>query len=338
MRKKLLLIAVALLVLGVALTSYALRAGWVHVPQRPVVQVLEPKGEIAHKQRNLMIFSTLIMLIVVVPVFVMTFYISWTYRASNTKARYTPDWDHNRLMESIWWGLPTAIILVLAVVTYKSSHSLDPYRPITSSKRPVPVQVVALRWKWLFLYPEQGIATVNYVQFPEDTPVEFTITADAPMNSFWIPQLGGQVYAMSGMKTKLFLMADAAGEYKGVSANISGQGFAGMGFVAKSSTSESFYDWVQAVKQAPLTLNAREYTALAEPSENNPPAYFGAHDAKLYDTIIAKYMAHGHAANTSSTNTGGTRGVPSPFLNGHTHDSGDTDTVCETPGSCGGAL
>src|SRR5688572_21939694 len=170
------------------------------------VAVLEPAGSIAERQRGLIIFASLLSLIVVVPVFALTFYIAWKYRASNKKAKYTPDWDHHTGIEALWWAIPLALITILSVITYKTSHELDPFRPIASDKKPLTVQVVALQWKWLFIYPEQNIASVNFVQFPEDRPVNFQITSDAPMNSFWIPQLGGQMYAMSGMNTKLHLI------------------------------------------------------------------------------------------------------------------------------------
>jgi cytochrome o ubiquinol oxidase subunit II len=254
------------------------------------IPVLEPKGTIAEQQRDLIVFATLLSLVVILPVFVLTFYIVWKYRASNKKAKYSPDWDRNKKLELTWWGIPCVIILVLAVVAWKTSHSLDPFKPIESDKRPMTIQVIALQWKWLFIYPEQRIATVNYVQFPEDTPIRFAITADAPMNSFWIPSLGGQVYAMAGMKTELHLMADRPGEYNGSSANISGEGFAGMKFKAVSRTEDGFTQWVQSVKQkSPTVLTIDEYNKLAAPSKNNKVAYY-ASDGGLHDTVIMKYM------------------------------------------------
>jgi cytochrome o ubiquinol oxidase subunit 2 len=276
------LIPVVLLIGAVALATWLLSGH--------NVAVLNPGGIIADKQRNLMILSTLIMLVVVIPVFVLTFVISWRYRAGNTKAKYTPDWDHHRWYETIWWGLPLAIIAILSVIIWQSSHELDPYRPLASDKKPVTIQVVALQWKWLFIYPEHNIASVNYIQFPVDTPVNFEITADAPMNSFWIPQLGGQVYAMAGMKTTLHLEANKLGSYDGVSANLSGQGFAGMKFVAKASLEGDFYNWLSVVKQSPGTLNTGEYAKLTLPSENNPVAYYPSVENGLYDKVIMKYM------------------------------------------------
>lgn len=266
------------------------------------ISVMNPAGTIANKQRDLIVFTTLLGLFVVIPVFVMTFYISWKYRASNKKARYSPEWDHHRVAESVWWGLPLLIILVLSVVTWKSTHELDPYKPLESSVRPVTIQVVALEWKWLFIYPEENIATVNYIRIPEDTPINFEITADAPMNSFWIPQLGGQVYAMSGMKTKLHLMANEQGSYTGSSANLSGQGFASMKFIAESTSDEDYRSWIGEVRGSENYLTLDLYGALAAPSENNEIAYYGGTDETLYDKVIMKYMG----TDNSLVNTGHT--------------------------------
>ena len=173
----------------------------------------------------------------------------------------------------------------------ESTHNLDPYKPITSNVAPITIQVVALDWKWLFIYPEQNIATVNFIQIPVGTPINFRITGDAPMNSFWIPQLAGQVYAMAGMDTRLSLMASEEGEYAGLSANYSGFGFSGMKFVAKASTQESFDAWVETVRQSPTTLSMDEYTVLAQKSRNNIASYYSSVEENLYGKIIMKYMA-----------------------------------------------
>lgn len=253
------------------------------------ITVLNPKGIIAHKERNLLMTASLLMLIVVIPVLFLTVFFAWKYRSNNTKAKYTPDWEHNHLAETFWWGIPFVIIVILAVIVWKSSHELDPYRPLNTEKRPMAIQVVALRWKWLFIYPEQGIATVNFVQFPEQTPINFEITSDAPMNSFWIPQLGGQVYAMSAMRTKLHLMASEVGTFKGVSANFSGKGFAGMRFTAKSSTEDDFNEWIQSVKETPQHLTWDVYQELVKPSENNPVISYGQVQEDLFDHIVMQY-------------------------------------------------
>ena len=254
------------------------------------IQVLNPKGMIALKERHLLATATFLMLLIVIPVFVLTFIIAWRYRAGNTKAKYAPDWDYSFLAESLWWGLPCAIVLMLSIITWTSSHELDPFKPLESTTKPITIQVVALQWKWLFIYPEQKIATVNFIQFPEHTPLNFEVTADAPMNSFWIPQLGGQIYAMPGMRTKLHLIANAIGSFNGSSANLSGEGFAGMKFIAKSSSQADFEQWVQSVRQSPQHLHLEEYTALAKPSMNNPIASYLLQEQNLFDQIVMQYM------------------------------------------------
>jgi cytochrome o ubiquinol oxidase subunit 2 len=225
-----------LVVLGLAAVAVAvIYLGSVNIP------VLQPRGIVGQKERDLMYISLLLSLIVVVPVFVMLFIFSWKYREGNLKPKkYQPDWDGSRLYESVWWSIPFALIAVLAVITWSSSHDLDPFKPLSAQAPPLEVQVVALDWKWLFIYPKQSIATVNFVEFPVNTPVDFKITSDAPMNSFWIPQLGSQIYAMPGMSTQLHLMAGKAGSYNGKSANISGKGFAGMTFTAKAASNDDF--------------------------------------------------------------------------------------------------
>ncbi len=253
------------------------------------IAVLHPKGVIGEKQRDLLWIATFLMLIVVIPVFVLTFAIGWRYRAENAKAKHSPDWDHSFLAECVWWGVPCAIIVILGVYTYKGCHELDPFKPLEAEKE-MTIQVVALRWKWLFIYPEQKIATVNFVQFPEKTSIHFEITSDAPMNSFWIPELGGQVYAMSGMRSELYLMANGVGEYRGSSANISGKGFSSMFFTAASTSEEEFSSWVETVRGESPSLGMEEYKKLASPSEYNPPAFYVLGDDGLFNWIVMKYM------------------------------------------------
>lgn len=259
-------------------------------------EIINPKGLIALQQLYLMHISTLLMLIVVIPVFILTMAICWKFRATNKKAPYTPYWNHDTTAEVIWWGFPFAIVLVLSYVTWLSSHQLDPYKPLSETTvKPITIQVVALDWKWLFIYPEEKIATVNFFQFPEKTPLNFEITSDAPMNSFWIPQLGGQIYAMPGMRTKLHLIADEPGSFRGSSANISGKGFAGMVFTAKSSSREEFDQWVKSVQGSSETLGVGEYKLLAKPSEYNPEAFYTLKEDQLFDQIVMKYMMPSNA-------------------------------------------
>lgn len=254
------------------------------------IAMLNPKGMIALAERNLMGLSIALMLVVVIPVFILTFYIAWHYRAGNTKAEYTPDWNHSVLAETVWWGFPFLIIAILSVVTWTTSHELDPYKPLESTVKPLRIQVVALNWKWLFIYPEQKIATVNYLQFPEKVPLNFELSADAPMNSFWIPELGGQIYAMPGMTSKLHLIADERGTFRGSSANISGKGFAGMVFEATASSSEDFEKWVEKVKQSPLALDEKSYEELAKPSSYQPISFYTLQKEDLFDWIVMKPM------------------------------------------------
>ena len=226
-----------------------------------------------------------LMLIVVIPVYVLTFFIAWKYEAFKTKAKYDPNLEGSQLAEVIWWGIPCILILIIGAITLISTYELDPFKPIESDKKPVTIQVVALQWKWLFIYPEEKIATVNFVQFPEKTPINFEITADAPMNSFWIPQLGGQIYAMPKMITKLHLMADEPGEYRGSSANLSGAGFSGMKFIAKASTDEEFKQWIESTKQSENGLNFDTYQQIASPSKDNPVMTYSLKD----ETLLIQY-------------------------------------------------
>jgi cytochrome o ubiquinol oxidase subunit 2 len=256
------------------------------------VSLLMPHGMIAEKERSLIITAVLIMLIAVVPTFIMAFYISMRYRASNKKtAHYDPDWTGNNTIKYAFWGFLVVIMSVLSVLVWNGAHELDPFKPISSPVKPITIQVVALEWKWLFIYPEQHIATVNYVAFPAKTPVAFQLTADAPMNSFWIPQLGGQMFAMAGMQNQLHLIADKPGNYAGTEVEINGKGYANMRFTATAYTQEDFDNWVQQVKKSGKPLDQSMYEMIAKPSENFPVTSFASVDENLYDGILMKYMA-----------------------------------------------
>jgi len=253
---------------------------------RSQVLVLSPKGIIAAAEKDLMITTFLLMLIVVIPVFILKAIVSWKFRAGKSDNLYAPHWDKGLLIETVWWGVPFVIVVILSVMTWKSCHSLDPYKPLDSAKKPLQIQVVALQWKWLFIYPEQKIATLNFVNFPSHVPITFEITADAPMNSFWIPQLGGQVYAMPGMRTKLHLMASEEGSFRGSSANLSGKGFAGMVFAAMAHSEADFEAWVKKTRRSP----ALDYTTLVTPTEAVPPASYTLREDDLFSDIVMKYM------------------------------------------------
>lgn len=257
--------------------------------------LIHSKGMIGRDERDLIYTALILMLLIVVPVIIMVFVFAWKYRASNTSARYEPDWHHSNKIEVAIWGFPILIIVILATITWKTTHELDPYKPIEmNGVKPVTIQVVALDWKWLFIYPEQKIATLNYVAFPANVPVEFKVTADAPMNSFMIPQLGGQIYAMGGMQTKLHLVADEAGDYAGRSVSYSGGGFNGMVFTAHvTQTQQEFDAWVEQIKQDPTTLDGAKYLELVKPSEYNKPQYFGSVQDNLFDDILMKFMMPG---------------------------------------------
>jgi cytochrome o ubiquinol oxidase subunit 2 len=214
---------------------------------------------------------------------------AWRYRASNRSATYAPKWAHSTAIETVVWTVPTLIILFLGILTWNTTHELDPYRPIESAVKPIKVEVVALDWKWLFIYPELGVASVNQLAFPVGTPVDFKVTSDSVMNSFFIPQLGSQIYAMAGMQTQLHLIADHAGDYAGISANFSGKGFSDMKFRALAVTPAQFDTWVENVKASPRRLDMNEYNSVAQPSEKEPVGYFSTVDPKVFTNIIAKY-------------------------------------------------
>ena len=254
------------------------------------IAMLFPKGSIALQERNLLFILQAIMLLVIIPVYILTFIFSWRYRSYKPNGTYDPDLVDNKLAEVFWWGIPLVLTIVISVLTWVKTHELDPYKPIVSDKKTKTIQVVALQWKWLFLYPEEQIATVNLMPIPKGVPIHFEITADAPMNSFWIPHLGGQIYAMPKMKTELHLIADATGDFRGSSANLSGEGFSGMRFIARSLTEEDYAKWVVEAKKSTSSLDFKNYADLAKPSKDNPEAVYQLKDSKLFEKIIMKYM------------------------------------------------
>ncbi len=257
------------------------------------IAILEPDGFIAIRERNLLIDASLLMLLVVIPAVVMCLVFAWRYRASNKKAKYAPEWGENALAECIWWCIPFVIVIVISIITWKTSLDLNPFRPIDSDKKPLTVQVVALEWKWLFLYPEEEIATVNYLQIPVQRPIRFEISADAPMNSFWIPELGGQIYAMPAMRSVLYLIADREGSFAGHSSNISGKGFAGMTFETKATSEEEFNDWVETVRNSSQELDYKKYRELVKPTMDNPVTLFKLEQDDLFELILKQYTPEG---------------------------------------------
>lgn len=253
--------------------------------------LLNPKGQVGLEQRSLILTAVGLMLIVVIPVIIMAFAFAWKYRSSNKNAEYTPNWSHSNKIEVVVWTVPIIIIVLLGTLTWKTTHSLDPYKPLQSDVKPINVEVVSLDWKWLFIYPDLGIASVNELAFPANTPVSFKITADGVMNSFFIPRLGSQIYAMAGMQTQLHLIANEAGKYPGMSAAFSGRGFSGMKFTAIATpTQQEFDQWVDNARKSSNALTLANFNQLAQPSENHPVEYFSQVEPELFKQVITKFI------------------------------------------------
>ncbi|XOD69990.1 MAG: ubiquinol oxidase subunit II [Sodalis sp. (in: enterobacteria)] len=271
--------------------------------------LMNPKGQIGLEQRSLILTFLGTMLIVVIPAIVMAFVFAIKYTASNTKATYSPNWSHSNKIELLVWTIPILIIISLGTLTWNSTYTLDPSKPILSDSSPINIQVIALDWKWLFIYPDHGIATVNEIAFPANVPVKFKITSNSVMNSFFIPQLGSQIYAMPGMNSTLHLIANEPGNYKGMSSNFSGRGFSGMKFSANATSDQnSFENWIQKVKASVDTLcTMSAYENLASQSEYHSVKYFSNVNPSLFQDIIDKFMGKGnsitHSGKYSHENT-----------------------------------
>jgi cytochrome o ubiquinol oxidase subunit 2 len=258
--------------------------------------ILDPSGDVAVQQRDLIVISTILMLLIIVPVIVLTLVFAYRYRHTNTSAPYDPEWSHSTRLEVVIWASPLVIIVMLGAITWVATHLLDPYRPITrlDAARAVPVEsrsltvdVVAMDWKWLFIYPDLGIATVNELAAPVDTPIDFRITATNVMNSFAIPALAGQIYAMPGMMTQLHAVINKAGLYDGFSANYSGAGFSDMNFKFHGLSQADFDKWVATTKASGTgALDQAHYLDLAKPSIKVPVTRYGSIDDGLYQKIV----------------------------------------------------
>jgi cytochrome o ubiquinol oxidase subunit 2 len=257
--------------------------------------VMSPAGDVAMQQRDLILISTFLMLLIIVPVMILVVVFARKYRASNKDARYEPDWDHSTHLELVIWAAPLAIIICLGAVTWVGTHLLDPYRElgrigpgklVDSNVEPLEVEVTALDWKWMFIYPQYNIATVNELVAPVDRPISFKLTSSSVMNSFYIPALAGQIYAMPGMQTRLHAVINQPGDYKGFSSQYSGHGFSGMNFVFRGVDDAGFDQWVEQVRQAPETLDRKRYLELEKPSEHVPPTYFASVENGLYTAIV----------------------------------------------------
>jgi cytochrome o ubiquinol oxidase subunit II len=255
--------------------------------------VLDPKGPVAAAERLIMFNSTGIMLAIVIPTILATLGVAWWFRSSNTRARYLPDFDYSGRLELLVWSIPIMTILLVGGVAWLSSYDLDPPKAIASAQKPVRVQVVALDWKWLFIYPDEGIAGVNQLTVPVGAPISFQLTSSGVMNSFFVPQLGGQIYTMSGMVTRLHLRADHAGTYRGMSANYSGAGFSDMVFKVDAVPAEKFAQWAAETRTDGPVLDARSYAELAKPSQAVAPFTYRAVSPGLFDGILRAAMQSG---------------------------------------------
>lgn len=264
--------------------------------------VMNPKGDIASQQADLIVLSTVLMLIIIVPVIFLTCFFAWKYRQANTQAEYDPEWDHSTKLELVIWGAPLLIIIVLGLVTWVSTHKLDPYRPLDridastplpADHEPLVVQVVSLDWKWLFIYPEQGIATVNELVTPVNVPVRFKITSSTVMNSFYIPALAGQIYSMAGMETTLNAVINEKGSWEGFSANYSGAGFSHMRFKYNGVSQEEFDNWVARNKSYGKELDRAAYLELEKPSTKHPVERFATVEPELFHAIVNRCVVEG---------------------------------------------
>ena len=262
--------------------------------------VLDPQGPIALAERLLLINSTAIMLVVVVPVILATLGFAWWYRSSNPRASHSLDESFEGRAEFVVWSIPALIVILLGGVIWIGSHQLDPRAPIPANAEPLQVEVVALDWKWLFIYPDQRIAAVNQLVVPVGTPIHFRLTSATVMNSFFIPQLGSQIYTMGGMTTHLNLLADERGEYPGFSANFSGDGFAEMRFIAKAMPAGDFNAWITQVRGAGSALDDASYAQLAKPSKAVPPMTYRSVEPNLFERIIDQTVSGSEKAGTGA--------------------------------------
>jgi cytochrome o ubiquinol oxidase subunit 2 len=247
--------------------------------------VLDPQGPVGAAERLILLNATAIMLVVVLPVIVLTLAFAWWYRASNARAAYQPDWSYSGHIELVTWSIPAMVVILLAAVGWIGSHELDPARKLQSDARPIRIEVVSLDWKWLFIYPDQRVAAVNQLVIPTGVPVEFLLTSATVMNSFFVPQLGTQIYTMPGMTTRLNLMATRPGDYPGLSANFSGDGFSDMRFLVHAVPPAEFASWVVETREAGPALSADSYSQLARPEANAEARIYGNVDPNLFERI-----------------------------------------------------
>ena len=255
--------------------------------------VTDPKGPIGAGNLTLLVDSMAIMLAIVIPTIAATIAFAWWFRASNAKARHLPDWEFSGSIEIVVWAIPLLTILLLGGVAWIGSYAFDPYKPIEGQGKPLEVQVVSLDWKWLFIYPEQGVASINELTVPAGRALHFTLTSSSVMNAFFVPQLGSMIYTMNGMATQLWLRADEPGEFFGLSSHYSGEGFSDMHFAVKAMATDQFDDWVKKARTDASRLDNAAYTTLARQSIKNPVSVYGGVDAGLFDRIVRGELAPG---------------------------------------------
>jgi cytochrome o ubiquinol oxidase subunit 2 len=268
--------------------------------------VLDPRGPVGVSERLILLDSLAIMLVIVVPVILATFGFAWWFRASNNRATYRPDWAFSGTLELIVWAIPAIVVTFLGGIAWFGSHALDPYKALPSETKPIEVEVVSLDWKWLFIYPNEDIATLNQLVVPIGVPVHFRLTSSGVMNSFFIPQLGSQIYTMAGMTSQVSLQADHAGNYQGLSAQFSGEGFADMHFNVRAASRDDYAKWVIDTKKTGPTLDAAAYAALVKPSKDVTPATYKTTDPGLFDAIVnenapAPGIGRGHGGHDMPT-------------------------------------
>ena len=249
--------------------------------------VLDPAGPIAAQEKQILINSTAIMLAIIVPTMIATVAFAWWFRRGNAKATYRPDWEYSGAIELVVWAVPVLTIMLLGGIAWIGSHDLEPSKPLASQTRPVNVEVVSLDWKWLFIYPDQGIATVNELVVPAGAPVSYRLTSATVWNVFWVPQLGTMIYTMPRMSTRLNLQADKPGSFDGLSGHFSGDGFPGMQFKVRALPADQFATWAQGARGQGAALDGRAYAELSKPSSYVTPMTYGAVAPGLYDAIVA---------------------------------------------------
>ncbi|HEY3656130.1 MAG TPA: ubiquinol oxidase subunit II [Steroidobacteraceae bacterium] len=266
--------------------TFALFVAACLVDSCPAAGVLDPQGPVGSAERLILFNATAIMLVVVVPVIVLTLAFAWWYRASNKRATYSPEWSYSGHIELVVWSIPAMVVILLAGVAWTSSHLLDPARVLQSDVKPIRIEVVSLDWKWLFIYPDLEIASINELVVPAETPVEFMLTSATVMNSFFVPQLGSQIYTMPGMATYLNLMADRPGEYPGLSAQFSGDGFSDMRFVVRAVPAADFQSWLARTRDVGTALDADTYSQLALAAGPAQPQTYSSVDPMLFEHIV----------------------------------------------------